>query len=162
LCQNQGPNQNQRWYFIHLLLVKKNIQRARKIDSRFFKTRELKVFKGEISSVSNLELMSKPQKTFRAVFLNMFARTTFLPTLAYNVFMERFSSRNWWDRIDKNMVLGALPFRGETSRKVLPTSKSQFYNFKINLLLFGFSPFQLCVLLLSPCLLSVRMDVAAQ
>jgi hypothetical protein len=72
--------------------------------------------------------MSKPQKTFRAVFLNMFARTTFLPTLAYNVFMERFSSRNWWDRIDKNMVLGALPFRGETSRKVLPTSNSQFYN----------------------------------
>ena len=62
--------------------------------------------------------MPEIQKTFRSIFLTMFARTTFLPTLAYNVFMERVSSRNWWDRIDKNMVLGALPFRGDTSKRV--------------------------------------------
>ena len=41
----------------------------------------------------------------------MFARVTFYPTLFYNVFMERVSSRRWFDRIDENMILGALPFR---------------------------------------------------
>lgn len=33
--------------------------------------------------------------------------------------MERVTIRNWWDRIDQNMVLGALPFRGETSKRLL-------------------------------------------
>ena len=55
---------------------------------------------------------------FRSWARNMFARVSFLPTLAYNVIMERVTVRNWWDRIDQNMVLGALPFRGETSKKV--------------------------------------------
>ena len=41
----------------------------------------------------------------------MFARVTFLPTLAYNVAMERVSSRRWWDKIDDRVILGALPFR---------------------------------------------------
>lgn len=41
----------------------------------------------------------------------MFARVTFYPTLFYNIFMERVSSRRWYDRIDDNMILGALPFR---------------------------------------------------
>ena len=56
--------------------------------------------------------------SFKTLAVTMFARATFLPTLAYNVVMERISVRNWWDRIDKNMVLGALPFRGQTSTKV--------------------------------------------
>jgi atypical dual specificity phosphatase len=51
-------------------------------------------------------------------WLKMFARTTFLPSLAYNVFMEKVSSRRWWDRIDDHVILGALPFKGETSQKV--------------------------------------------
>ena len=42
----------------------------------------------------------------------MFGRLSFYPTLVYNVVMERVSSRNWFDRIDKNVILGALPFRG--------------------------------------------------
>ncbi|XP_063705590.1 phosphatidylglycerophosphatase and protein-tyrosine phosphatase 1 isoform X2 [Culicoides brevitarsis] len=41
----------------------------------------------------------------------MFARVTFYPTLFYNIFMERVSARRWYDRIDDNMILGALPFR---------------------------------------------------
>lgn len=53
------------------------------------------------------------------IFGKMFARATFLPTLAYNVVMERFTARNWWDRIDQNVVLGAIPFRGETSQKLV-------------------------------------------
>uniref|UniRef100_U5EYC1 Phosphatidylglycerophosphatase and protein-tyrosine phosphatase 1 n=1 Tax=Corethrella appendiculata TaxID=1370023 RepID=U5EYC1_9DIPT len=44
----------------------------------------------------------------------MFARVTFYPTLFYNVFMEKVSSRRWYDRIDENMILGALPFRAMT------------------------------------------------
>jgi len=43
----------------------------------------------------------------------MFARFTFLPSLAYNCAMERLSSRRWWDRIDSNVILGAIPFRSE-------------------------------------------------
>lgn len=41
----------------------------------------------------------------------MFARITFYPSLAYNILMERASARRWYDRIDSNMILGALPFR---------------------------------------------------
>lgn len=41
----------------------------------------------------------------------MFARVTFYPSLVYNVFMERVSARQWYNRIDENMILGALPFR---------------------------------------------------
>jgi hypothetical protein len=55
---------------------------------------------------------------FKTVLSGMFARATFLPTLAYNVVMEKCTARNWWDRIDKNVVLGALPFKGDTSRNV--------------------------------------------
>ncbi|XP_037072701.1 phosphatidylglycerophosphatase and protein-tyrosine phosphatase 1-like isoform X2 [Pollicipes pollicipes] len=48
----------------------------------------------------------------------MFARATFLPTLAYNVFMQRLSSRRWWDRVDDTVILGALPFRHMTKQLV--------------------------------------------
>uniref|UniRef100_A0A182PT42 Phosphatidylglycerophosphatase and protein-tyrosine phosphatase 1 n=1 Tax=Anopheles epiroticus TaxID=199890 RepID=A0A182PT42_9DIPT len=41
----------------------------------------------------------------------MFARITFYPSLFYNVMMEKITSRNWYDRIDENVILGALPFR---------------------------------------------------
>ena len=57
-------------------------------------------------------------ESFKRFYGRMFARATFLPTLAYNVIMERISVRNWWDRIDSHIVLGALPFRGTTSSRV--------------------------------------------
>ncbi|RWS27079.1 Protein-tyrosine phosphatase mitochondrial 1-like protein, partial [Leptotrombidium deliense] len=41
----------------------------------------------------------------------MFGRFSFLPTLCYNVFMEKVSSRQWFNRIDDSVILGALPFR---------------------------------------------------
>lgn len=47
----------------------------------------------------------------------MFARVTFYPTLLYNVFMEKVTQRNWYDRIDENVILGALPFKS-LSQKV--------------------------------------------
>lgn len=41
---------------------------------------------------------------------NMFARITFYPTLVYNVIMEKVSPRQWYNRIDDTVILGALPF----------------------------------------------------
>lgn len=46
----------------------------------------------------------------------MFARVTFYPSLFYNVLMEKVSSRNWYDRIDEVVILGALPFRKMTKQ----------------------------------------------
>ena len=43
----------------------------------------------------------------------MFARVTFLPSLAYNCAMERVSARQWWDRIEPRVILGAIPFRSD-------------------------------------------------
>lgn len=64
----------------------------------------------------------------------MFARVTFYPSLFYNVFMERVSARRWYDRIDDNMILGALPFRymaPDVSNFVRKISMSRF-NKKLN------------------------------
>jgi len=49
----------------------------------------------------------------------MFSRAVFYPTLLYNVMMERFSSRRWFDRIDETVILGALPLRSITSEVAL-------------------------------------------
>ena len=35
------------------------------------------------------------------------ARVMFLPSLAYNLYMEKTSERRWWDRVDERMILGA-------------------------------------------------------
>ncbi|KAG8188830.1 hypothetical protein JTE90_004643 [Oedothorax gibbosus] len=48
----------------------------------------------------------------------MLARATFYPSLFYNVVMERLSSRAWYDRIDENIILGALPFRTITEKLI--------------------------------------------
>ncbi|XP_014226644.1 phosphatidylglycerophosphatase and protein-tyrosine phosphatase 1 isoform X1 [Trichogramma pretiosum] len=48
----------------------------------------------------------------------MFARVTFYPTLLYNIFMEKVSTRRWYDRIDETVILGALPFRTMTKQLV--------------------------------------------
>ena len=49
----------------------------------------------------------------------MFARISFLPTLAFNVILERTTTRTWWNRIDDKVVLGALPFRGAHAREMI-------------------------------------------
>uniref|UniRef100_A0A069DWV9 Phosphatidylglycerophosphatase and protein-tyrosine phosphatase 1 n=1 Tax=Panstrongylus megistus TaxID=65343 RepID=A0A069DWV9_9HEMI len=48
----------------------------------------------------------------------MFARLSFYPTLLYNVLMEKVTSRNWYDRIDDTVILGALPFRSMTEQLI--------------------------------------------
>lgn len=40
-------------------------------------------------------------------------KATFYPTLLYNVWMEKVSSRRWFDRIDETVILGAIPFRSD-------------------------------------------------
>jgi len=49
----------------------------------------------------------------------MLARVSFLPTLAFNVAMEKLGSRPWWSRIDQRVVLGALPFRGQNAQEIV-------------------------------------------
>lgn len=44
----------------------------------------------------------------------MFGRVTFIPTLMYNIFMEKVSARQWYTRIDEALILGALPWRSIT------------------------------------------------
>lgn len=55
----------------------------------------------------------------------MFARVSFYPTLFYNVFMEKVTTRRWYDRIDEHTILGALPFRSMAQQVIaneIPTS----------------------------------------
>ncbi|XP_051988222.1 phosphatidylglycerophosphatase and protein-tyrosine phosphatase 1 [Xyrauchen texanus] len=46
------------------------------------------------------------------------ARVVFYPTLAYNVVMEKVSTRQWYNRVDQTVILGALPFRSMTEELV--------------------------------------------
>ena len=49
----------------------------------------------------------------------MFARVTFLPSLALNVILEQTTARAWWNRIDSRVILGALPFRGDHAKSII-------------------------------------------
>lgn len=51
-----------------------------------------------------------------AIMSGALARLLFYPTLAYNVLMEKVSSRRWFDRVDGTVILGALPFRSMTKQ----------------------------------------------
>jgi atypical dual specificity phosphatase len=51
---------------------------------------------------------------------SIFARILFFPSLAYNVMMEKISSRQWYNHVDNHVILGALPLRYKT-REVLIT-----------------------------------------
>ncbi|XP_060767186.1 phosphatidylglycerophosphatase and protein-tyrosine phosphatase 1 isoform X1 [Neoarius graeffei] len=48
----------------------------------------------------------------------LLARILFYPTLAYNVVMEKISSRRWFDRVDQTVILGAFPFKSMTKELV--------------------------------------------
>lgn len=42
----------------------------------------------------------------------------FYPSLFYNVVMSKVSSRNWYDRVDDNVIVGALPFKSDMEKLV--------------------------------------------
>ncbi|MEZ6134367.1 MAG: dual specificity protein phosphatase family protein [Pirellulaceae bacterium] len=45
------------------------------------------------------------------------ARAIYHPTLAYNVFLGRgLRLRRWWDYVDDQIILGAMPFRRDTHK----------------------------------------------
>ncbi len=45
------------------------------------------------------------------MFSRLYAQTVFYPTLGWNFLMARvLSVRNWWDRIDPHVIVGAYPF----------------------------------------------------
>ncbi|XP_042224872.1 phosphatidylglycerophosphatase and protein-tyrosine phosphatase 1-like isoform X1 [Homarus americanus] len=48
----------------------------------------------------------------------LFARVSFIPTLVFNMCMEKVTSRRWYDHIDNRVILGALPFRSMTKQLV--------------------------------------------
>nr|CAG4636617.1 EOG090X0GSS [Eubosmina coregoni]SVE70144.1 EOG090X0GSS [Eubosmina coregoni] len=47
-----------------------------------------------------------------------FARFVFYPSLAYNVVMEKISSRQWYNKVDNHVILGALPLRSMSHQLV--------------------------------------------
>ena len=49
----------------------------------------------------------------------MFARAIFYPSLAYNVVMEKISSRDWYNHVEPKLILGALPLRSMCQEVVL-------------------------------------------
>nr|CAG4641304.1 EOG090X0GSS [Eulimnadia texana] len=46
------------------------------------------------------------------------ARIAFVPSLAYNIIMEKLAIRKWYNHIDENVILGALPFRSMSKKLV--------------------------------------------
>ncbi|CAG7835751.1 unnamed protein product [Allacma fusca] len=70
-----------------------------------------RVLKGGNGGSVNQNIRLTPPGPGKIFAIKMFARVSFYPTLFYNIFMEKVSTRNWYDRIDSNVILGALPFR---------------------------------------------------
>lgn len=53
------------------------------------------------------------------------ARILFYPTLAYNVIMEKITTRQWYNRVDQTVILGALPFKSMTDEVSSQTTQRQ-------------------------------------
>lgn len=50
------------------------------------------------------------------MFSRLYARIVFWPTLAWNCLLGRvLGVRNWWDRIDEHVIVGAYPFAGDVA-----------------------------------------------
>nr|SVE75472.1 EOG090X0GSS [Daphnia dolichocephala] len=49
---------------------------------------------------------------------SILARTLFFPSLGYNILMEKISTRQWYNHVDKHVILGALPLRYKTQELI--------------------------------------------
>ena len=58
--------------------------------------------------------------TFGLTTLQVFSRILYFPGIAWNTVSWRWRKRQWYNRIDNTVVLGALPFRSQAEevRKV--------------------------------------------
>lgn len=70
----------------------------------------------------------------------MFARVTFYPTLFYNIVMEKISPRQWYNRVDDTVILGALPFPSLTKEVSKINTDYVHYWFCLNNLPINFVP----------------------
>ncbi|WAR05091.1 PTPM1-like protein [Mya arenaria] len=61
-----------------------------------------------------LSISENDRRIIQGTAMSLFNKVAFYPTLFYNVFLSKVSSRRWYDRIDDTVLLGALPFRGMT------------------------------------------------
>ena len=68
----------------------------------------LKIDNEVIAKHSEFQSSSCPLASMLETLAQGVARATFLPTLAFNLVMERLSSRRWWDRVNDRIILGAL------------------------------------------------------
>lgn len=46
--------------------------------------------------------------------MSLFSKIAFYPTLVYNIVMTQVTSRQWFNRIDETVILGALPLKQVT------------------------------------------------
>lgn len=46
----------------------------------------------------------------------LIARVLFIPSLCWNVLLERLGARHWWDRVDDRLLVGAFPFASHVPR----------------------------------------------
>lgn len=46
-----------------------------------------------------------------SVLPRLSSRVLFYPSLIYTMLMERWSSRDWFNRVDPNLIIGAIPFK---------------------------------------------------
>lgn len=44
----------------------------------------------------------------------MLSKIAYYPSLAFNIFMSKVSSRTWYNRLDDTVIVGALPFKSVT------------------------------------------------
>lgn len=49
----------------------------------------------------------------------IFARVAFYPSLLWGIVTES-STKRWYDRVDTNVILGALPFKSQTKEVSAP------------------------------------------
>ncbi|MFK8115684.1 MAG: phosphatidylglycerophosphatase and protein-tyrosine phosphatase 1 family protein [Rubripirellula sp.] len=53
----------------------------------------------------------------KSTLQRLYAKTVFYPTLGWNYSLARiFKVRNWWDRIDDHVIVGAYPFAMDVAR----------------------------------------------
>lgn len=115
---------NLKYTVLTLLLLVKFCLGLTWADSFYWKTKH---------SYDNLVIISLSNNFIKLLivkicfFGKMLARISFYPSLLYNVFMEKVSNRQWYDRIDETVILGALPFRSMTSQVII----SIMYRFMI-------------------------------
>lgn len=58
--------------------------------------------------------MNNKQNGLRETWARLVARVLFVPTLGWNCLLSRvLGVRNWWDSIDADVVIGALPFASD-------------------------------------------------